>query len=603
MYFCRHIVLVVFAFLGFGLNLFAQQVKFDPTKYPQNYFRYPLDSAVNLVSPFGSLRDNHFHSGSDLRTNGREGLVVYAAADAYVSRIKIQRNGYGKAVYLTHPNGYSTVYGHLQKFYGPLATFIHNYQYQNKTFEFDLIFDKKTLWLKKGDTLGFSGNSGSSTGPHVHYEIRDAKTEKIINPAFFGVLPFDTLKPQINQLHLYNFVTDGLLLHKKLVLNPKQFSQYDSVWVYKDTLVLPANTYGLGIEAVDYIHNTKDAKHVYAYALSFQQKEVFNHTLNSFAFDEGKYINTHIDFPYFKIEDKRIQKCFLDDGNFFSSYTYNVTKGKCELKFGDTSNWTIKVWDVNGNCSVYAFPFRAIAANPNQTELLKYKANIANKRKLLPLQSNKVNMLGFQARVEPNDIYDTIFYDAQMLDPKPYTLANIYQFHHYKTPLHKSIDIGIKSDTVLSALQSKLLLGYAPEKPENFRAMGGKFEEGWVRGKAANFGYYTILADTIPPSLQQVLINTPSDQTDTLTWNFITKDNLSGISTFHAYLNGEWILLDFDAKNNLLTYRFDQVYEKRKAFYQQLRLTTNEELCFDVQLKVADNKGNLAEKFFSIPFF
>ena len=169
--------------------------------------------------------------------------------------------------------------------------------------------------------------------------------------------------------------------------------------------------------------------------------------------------------------------------------------------------------------------------------------------------------------------------------------------------MHKSIDIGIKSNVVTSALQSKLLLGYAAEKPENFRAMGGKFEDGWVRGKATSFGYYTILADTVPPSLQQVRINTPSDQTDTLSWNFVTNDNLSGINTFKAYLNGEWILLDFDAKNSLLTYRFDKIHEKRKAYCQQLRLQTSAELCYDVLVMVTDYKGNSTEKIFSMPFF
>jgi hypothetical protein len=584
-----------------GLTLHAQKAKEAGSDYPKNYFRYPLDSAVNLVSPFGSLRDNHFHSGSDLRTNGREGLIVYAAADAYVSRIKIQRNGYGKAIYLTHPNGFTTVYGHLQRFHGKIAEYILNYQYQQQDFEFDKIFEKPVLWLKKGDTIGYSGNSGSSTGPHVHYEFRDAKTEKIINPAFFGVLPFDTLKPQINQILFYQFVPDGLLPIRNLSLSAKKFKG-DSIWQYFDTLILPASQYGIGIEALDFIHNNKDAKHVYGYSLSINGQEKFKHQLSTFAFDESKYINAHIDYAYYKIFDKRIQKCFVDDGNLFSTYTTDAQKGKWMLGEGDTLQCVVKVWDVNANVRSYLFIVIGYKADLNSSNFIKYQNNIKGKKQLLPHKTNEVRLPGFIARVEPKDIYDTVFYEAKTLASKRFSFSPIYQFHHPNTPLHRSMALQIKVDKVPAYLQSKLLLAYAAEKPENFRSMGGGYEAGWVKAKASNFGYYTVMADTVAPSLQMVQINSASDQTDTLTWNFITRDNFSGIQSFEAFLNGKWILLDFDAKNNLLTYRFDHIYAERYSHLKQLSIQTTEELCFDIWVRVKDYKGNATEKWFYVPF-
>ena len=166
--------------LGFLFVFIIILFETNAQNYPQNYFRYPLDSLPNLVSPFGGLRDNHFHSGMDLRTNQQEGLPVFASADGYISRIKIQSIGYGKAIYINHPNGFTTVYGHLQKYSGKIAEWIHNYQYKNQTFEFDYVFEKPILLVKKGDTIGLSGNSGGSSGPHVHFEIRN----KIIHYLF-----------------------------------------------------------------------------------------------------------------------------------------------------------------------------------------------------------------------------------------------------------------------------------------------------------------------------------------------------------------------------------------------------------------------------------
>ena len=163
-------------------------------------------SAPELSAGFGDMRPNHFHMGLDFRTKGQEGFPLYAIADGYISRIKIQSIGYGKAIYIDHPNGYTTVYGHLQKYSGKIAQWIHNYQYKNQTFEFDYVFEKPILLVKKGDTIGLSGNSGGSSGPHVHFEIRNTKSEKIINPTLFGIIPFDTFIPTIKKVFIYKFV-------------------------------------------------------------------------------------------------------------------------------------------------------------------------------------------------------------------------------------------------------------------------------------------------------------------------------------------------------------------------------------------------------------
>lgn len=578
----------------FCLNLKAQN-------YPSNYFRYPLDSAVNLVSPFGTLRDNHFHSGSDLRTNGKEGLVVYAAADGYISRIKIQSGGYGKAVYIDHPNGYTTVYGHLQKYHGALARYIHQYQYKNKTFEFDKIFDKPLLFVKKGDTLGFSGNSGSSTGPHVHFEYRDTKTEKIINPAFFGVLPYDTLAPFISQLVFYKFVAEGLMPKQRLIFAKNKLVQEDSFWVWKDTMELDPEMYGVGVEAYDFIHNAKDPKGIFGYTLSLNGEQIFKHELNRFGFDETKYINTHIDYPYYKLERTRIQKCFVDDGNKFSNYITNKSKGKFFLNTGERGFLMLKVYDVNGNNAQVKVYYK-VGSNRIDKERQNYLATLKGKKALYPLQTNYIRAAGFEAKLDPGDFYDTIYYDFKILPRIKYAWAPVYQLHQSLTPLHRNMDIAIKVDGIIEGLESKLELVYLNKEGDNPRSMGGNYNNGWVKGKASNFGNYSVMIDTVPPSLKQVFININPDPSDTLLWTFEIKDNFTGISSYEGYLNNRWILLDFDGKNNLLTYRFDEIYEaaKNDALNQANQGILNPTL--ELRIRVSDPKGNQTEKLFIMPF-
>ena len=570
--------------------------------YPQNYFRYPLDSLPSLVSPFGGLRDNHFHSGMDLRTNQREGLPVFASANGYVSRIKILSIGYGKAIYINHPNGYTTVYGHLQKYSGKIAEWIQNYQYKHQTFEFDYVFEKPLLLVKKGDTIGLSGNSGGSSGPHVHFEIRNTKSEEIINPALFGIIPFDTLNPIIKNVFIYNFVPDGLLLKQELKINHQTIipTNISNQFIYKKALELPAETYGFGIEAYDFIHNPTDEKGIYEYSLKFKEKLVFNHTLNKFAFDESKYINAHIDYPFYKTEKSRIQKCFIDDGNEFSTYETNTEKGKIFLKAKLLDTLIFSVIDNNKNVYILYLPIKVVSKTTN-VQKLAYLKSLKGKKAFYPLKKNTIKTKEFLFELEAKSLYDTTYYEFEILEKQKDAFSKTFKIFKPTAPIHKAADISIKPIKVRKEYESKLLLAYYFTDIKNYRSAGGNFDKEVVKGKASNFGHYFVTIDTIAPTIKQVFLNTEEALNDSLHYYFEIKDNFSGIGKYEGYLNNEWILLDFDAKSNLLTYHFDEVWRKQVAQNKDSKLKNTAIIKPEVLIRVIDRKGNMAEKTFTMP--
>ncbi len=549
--------------------------------YPQNYFRYPLDSLPNFVSPFGGLRDNHFHSGVDLKTNEREGFPVLASADGFVSRIKIQSTAYGKAIYLKHPNGYTTVYGHLQKYHNKIAQWIHAYQYKNESFEFDKVFEIPILLVKKGDTIGFSGNSGGSTGPHLHFEIRDNKTEEIINPALFGILPFDTIKPVFKKICFYNFSVDKSFIVSEFDLNENKILNNDSVWIYKDTIEIGNGLNALGIEAFDYIHNYKDEKTIYTFGLTLDTKNIFNFKLNKFAFDETKYINTHIDYAYYKLQQTRIQKCFLEDGNEIKLYLHDKNKGKFLLHDFNTHQLLFNVADFSGNYK------KLIVYIKKKKDLIKLQ-NTNTAKIFYPNNHNALAKKDIKISIAPNSFYDTVYFDFEILNGTKKSFSKIYKIHNSLTPLHKNFEISIKATSVKKEYQSKLLLAYFDKNEKHFRSAGGNFEKGWVSAKASSFGNYFVTIDTISPSIEQVFIHDKKVVLDSLAWHIEMKDNFSGIAKYAAYLNNNWILMDYDAKNNLMSYKFDEIYDQIVLSKQKLEL----------KIVVTDRKGNKSSKIF-----
>ncbi|MBC7382635.1 MAG: M23 family metallopeptidase [Bacteroidia bacterium] len=565
--------------------------------YPQDYFRCPLDSLPNFVSPFGGLRDNHFHSGVDLKTNQHEGLPVYATADGYVARIKIQSGGYGKALYIDHPNGFTTVYGHLQKYHGEIAKWIYKQQYKELSFEFDKVFDHAVLFVKKGDTIGFSGNSGGSTGPHLHYEIRDSKSEKILNPLLFGMGLKDSLRPVIFNVFFYKFVTEGLLLKKRLNIQPKNLTANDSLFIYKDTLVLEEDMYGAGIEAYDYIHNAKDAKGIYEYQLWLDGKLCFQHQLSRFSFDESKYINVHIDYPYYRLEKVRIQKCFIDDGNELNTYKTNAINGRLLLNKRKTGCIELIVVDFNKNSYKLQIPYKTEPKKIDD-ERVKYYKLVRGKKAFYPLKDNSINRKQFVLKMNAGSLYDTLFYNLTENAPLKYSLSKVYTLNQSITPVKKAFEIGIKPTDAKNRHRDKMLLAYFDKTESNFRSAGGAFENGFVWAKVSAFGSYFVYIDSIAPLIKQVFIKPDYDLSDTLKWNFEIKDNFSGIARYEAYIDCRWILMDYDAKNNLLIYHYDEVYQSILLDIETRKINNFSEIRPELILLVTDKKGNVSTKSF-----
>ncbi|MBI2281845.1 MAG: M23 family metallopeptidase [Bacteroidetes bacterium] len=268
-------------------------------QYPKDYFRSPLDIPLILSGNFGELRNNHFHSGLDIKTQGVEGLKVYAIADGFVSRVKISPIGYGKIIYITHPNGYTSAYAHLQQFKGELAKEIKRYQYANETFEMDYYPPDTLLKVKKGDIIALSGNSGSSGGPHLHFEIRETVSEYAVNPLLFGFDIKDDVKPVIKSIILFPLNDTSFVNDKKV---SQEFTVTGTNGNYQLLTKLPINVYGqigVGINTFDQQSGASNQNGVYEVMLFEDNNLICKTELSSFSFDHTRALNSMIDYELY----------------------------------------------------------------------------------------------------------------------------------------------------------------------------------------------------------------------------------------------------------------------------------------------------------------
>ncbi|WP_029287990.1 M23 family metallopeptidase [Pedobacter sp. R20-19] len=524
--------------------LHAQQI-FSNNKYPITDFRQPLDiTPPALAGSFGEIRGNHFHSGVDFRTNQREGYPVYAVADGYISRLRVQNSGFGQALYINHPNGFTTVYGHLQRFAPKIATVVKNLEYEKKSFEIDEFPDATLIPVHKGEVIAWSGNRGSSGGPHLHFEIRDTKTEETINPQFFGIIIPDNIPPVIHGLYVYrlNGKTFNEFIPKQAIGITGANGNYKAVAPISLT-----GEVGFGVVTTDRHNGASGTNGVYSIQLELDGKMIYTSALERFAFENSKAINSHIDYPTYLNTKRSIQKSFVDPGNPLKIYSGLVNSGKINFNDGATHQLRYIITDSKGNSSILPFTVNA-GSSPSITPIIPsgliYPYN----------KVNEFNTEDIKVVFPKGTLYNDLNFVYKKL-PKPAGNAwsAIHQIHNRYTPLHVGFDLWIKADQLPENLRSKALIVNS-----NGATQGGSYDNGFVKATPRNFGSFYIAVDTIAPRISPINIAEGKSMAGLSKMIFKISDNLSGIKSFNGYLDGKWILMEFDAKTATLWHSFDE---------------------------------------------
>lgn len=555
--------IVVFLILCANMPVFGQASVAIQNAYPTNCFGNPLDIPLILSGTFGELRNNHFHAGLDIKTQQREGLNVLASAEGYVSRIKISHWGYGKAIYITHPNGYTTVYGHLQKFNDRIDTYVKKQQYKKESYEIHLFPSASELPVTKGEIIALSGSTGGFVGPHLHFEIRDSFTQKTINPFLFGIQINDSKRPQITGLVGYSLDADSQInqINVPLQLSFKKLNNGDLL----ADKINASGKIGFGVNAYDQLNDATNKNGLYSLELSVNGEKVHEFRARVFPFSEGRYINLLIDYGRLEKNGQRVQKCFIEPSNNLSMYSASVNNGYLTIEDKKSYNVEITAKDFSGNSQKISIPITgkndSILVRKTATET-PYKINAA--------QFNKFNKNGVTVAFPKNTFYEDLWLNFEVKD-------SVVKVHAPNVPIHRNYTLTFDVSKYSESEKKQLYIASINKKGYKSYESTVKKEDIFYTS-TKKLGIFELRYDKDIPVIQ--LRNFKDNQwiSNHKTLKIKIFDNKSGIDTYRAEINGEWILMEFDVASGLLTYDFnDKVFADSKN---------------ELKVMVTDNVGN-----------
>lgn len=548
---------IIYSFLFFYAFTTVAQIT-----YPKDYFRSPLDIPMQLSGNFGEFRPNHFHAGFDFKTMQKEGLNIYAVADGYVSRIKISTVGNGKTIYIDHPNGYTSVYAHLQRSLGKIEEYIKRAHYKEQAYEIELFPNPEDLIVKKGDTIALSGNTGGSEGPHLHFEFRDTRTEKVINPYFFGFDSFmkDTKKPQISSLVVYPINENSVVNQSKRPVNLNLSLMADGS--YLSQKVLAKGRIGFGIQSYDVFDFSYDKYGLFKVQTFLNGSPSFGYQLDTFSFDETKYINAFIDFYKYKKTKQRIQKLFMQNPYPLSIIRSDLNYGIIEVSSNFTNLYRIEVSDFYGNTTSVSIPIQYAVDEAKITEEVVKTPYLLKAKTDSNFEKDNGSVF-FPA----GTFYDDFYLDFDVKD-------NVMTVHNDLVAVNNAFQVTIIDSSAVN--DEKTFIASLKENKLSYNST--KRKENTFTTYTKKLGKFILAKDTIAPKIS---IAKPIDGkwlSNQKTVQLTISDALSGIKSYNGFLNGKWILFEYENKTNTITHYFDDgiVAEGKN----------------DLKVVVTDNVGN-----------
>ncbi|NIG52015.1 M23 family metallopeptidase [Chitinophaga sp. Cy-1792] len=510
--------------------------------YPQGYFRNPLNIPIELAGNFGELRPNHFHSGMDIKTQQRENLPVHAAADGYVSRIGVSHTGFGNVLYITHPNGYTTVYAHLNSYFPALQQYVKQQQYQNESWATDLVIPQGKFPVRKGDLVAYSGNTGGSAGPHLHFEIRNTATEKPLNPLLFGFDIPDSKAPEVFRIAVYDRTRSIYEQQPVMVPVKKAGNTYVTV---QPVVKVAATKTGLALTAIDRMNNTPNTYGIYEAKLFHNDKPDIDFELDNIGYDETRYLNAHIDYKVKKADGPYLQLMFSLPGNELDIYHDFDGDGTIDISDGEVHNMELVVKDAYGNTSNVKFGLQHSGVEAPE----KPCANTMYPDSKNIFENNQVEFY-----LDERALYDNICFRYQETpNNSAKAKSDNFMLHTPLVPVHDFFDVRLKaSKPVPEDLQSKVVM---VREGMGSGTSATVLDNGWYKGNFRDFGTFHLEVDTIAPKVTPIGVKPGAILSKAGKISFAMSD-ASGIKSYRAELDGKWLM--FSRKGNVLTYAFDE---------------------------------------------
>lgn len=514
-------------------------------------FHPPLKIPLVLSSNFGELRPNHFHMGLDFKTNNKIGYNLYAIEDGFVSRVKISTYGYGKVVYVDHPNGLTSVYAHCSEFKGALDSLVRATQEAEQNYEIEVYPGKNVIPVKRGEVIAISGNTGGSTGPHLHFEIRDTETEHALNPLLYGFPMADHKQPEMRRLKVYGLTKDGYRIPGKSL--EKTLTKSGTKYVVSGNTVTVNSSYlthegglGLAFDVIDRFDGAGNQCGLYGSILIVDGDTLFGQQTDRVPFESTRYVNSHKDYEAYQTNRRKYHKCFRTAENDLPIYSHN-TLGLLKTKPGASHTVRYVAYDAAGNQSILEFTLKI---NPGEMSISDW--GMPNEDNLHPQETFDFKH-GESIVIEGGyaTVYEPMNIDRNTMDT---------HIGNRETPVNRYYKIKVKVDGPQDGKHYLQMISAKGKK----RVIPVTYNEGWAVATCKYFGAYSLKRDEIAPTAKLVSYTTviPAN-TKKVSWTI--ADNASGIADYDLFIDGKWYLLEYEFKTRKVTFQRPAGFKGKKA--------------------------------------